>query len=378
MPPELDAFVQRATRRDPEARPADAAAMLAELRAARRGAGGAAGARARAAAEAGRGAAPRCPHAAPPPVRGGTRTCSNATSTPSSRRGRRAGAPPQPSGVRAVDRARRWCSRCSSALVGVVARQRALDDRAVAHRGAAGRRRAPAHGHRPGARHAARLRRGRAGRRGHGHGAELGAPRCCGAAPSPSSVSQRAPDGARRSPRAPPSADAQDAIRAAQLTPVQSGSEYSSSVPEGAVVRTNPAAGTPLPAGQPGDARGEPRRRAAERPGAGAVPDRPPVRRGRGDPGRPRPGGRGEPLRRSAGTTAGWSTSPTGRAAWSTAARRSAARFEDRAGSSRAASRPPGTPAPGPAGCSAAGRRRSRSGPPGRRRRSPARRRGTR
>jgi eukaryotic-like serine/threonine-protein kinase len=32
VPPELDAFVQRATRRDPEARPADAAAMLAELR----------------------------------------------------------------------------------------------------------------------------------------------------------------------------------------------------------------------------------------------------------------------------------------------------------------------------------------------------------
>ncbi|MEJ3658927.1 Stk1 family PASTA domain-containing Ser/Thr kinase [Actinomycetes bacterium KLBMP 9759] len=32
VPPELDAFVQRATRRDPAARPADAAAMLAELR----------------------------------------------------------------------------------------------------------------------------------------------------------------------------------------------------------------------------------------------------------------------------------------------------------------------------------------------------------
>ena len=43
--------------------------------------------------------------------------------------------------------------------------------------------------------------------------------------------------------------DAQAAIRAAQLTPVQSGSEYSSSVPEGAVVRTDPRAGTPF---QPG------------------------------------------------------------------------------------------------------------------------------
>jgi serine/threonine protein kinase/beta-lactam-binding protein with PASTA domain len=44
-------------------------------------------------------------------------------------------------------------------------------------------------------------------------------------------------------------ADAQAAIRDAQLTPVQSGSEYSSSVSEGAVVRTNPAAGTPLSPG---------------------------------------------------------------------------------------------------------------------------------
>ena len=41
-------------------------------------------------------------------------------------------------------------------------------------------------------------------------------------------------------------AAAQDAIRAAQLTPVQSGSEYSSSVEEGAVVRTVPAAGVAL------------------------------------------------------------------------------------------------------------------------------------
>jgi serine/threonine-protein kinase len=46
-----------------------------------------------------------------------------------------------------------------------------------------------------------------------------------------------------------PVADAQAAIRDAQLTPVQSGSEYSSSVSEGAVVRTNPAAGTPLSPG---------------------------------------------------------------------------------------------------------------------------------
>ena len=43
--------------------------------------------------------------------------------------------------------------------------------------------------------------------------------------------------------------EAQDAIRAARFTPVQSGSEYSSSVQEGAVVRTKPAAGTRLAPG---------------------------------------------------------------------------------------------------------------------------------
>jgi eukaryotic-like serine/threonine-protein kinase len=43
--------------------------------------------------------------------------------------------------------------------------------------------------------------------------------------------------------------DAEATIRAAQLTPAQSGSEYSSSVPEGAVVRTRPAAGTPVSPG---------------------------------------------------------------------------------------------------------------------------------
>jgi len=43
--------------------------------------------------------------------------------------------------------------------------------------------------------------------------------------------------------------EAQDAIRAARFTPVQSGSEYSSSVQEGAVMRTKPAAGTRLAPG---------------------------------------------------------------------------------------------------------------------------------
>lgn len=46
-------------------------------------------------------------------------------------------------------------------------------------------------------------------------------------------------------------ADAQAAIRNAELNPVQSttAAEYSATVPQGAVVRTNPAAGTPLPSG---------------------------------------------------------------------------------------------------------------------------------
>ncbi len=46
-------------------------------------------------------------------------------------------------------------------------------------------------------------------------------------------------------------ADAQATIRSAKLNPVQSttAAEYSSTVPQGAVVRTDPAAGTPLPSG---------------------------------------------------------------------------------------------------------------------------------
>lgn len=48
-------------------------------------------------------------------------------------------------------------------------------------------------------------------------------------------------------------ADAQGAIRGAQLNPVQSttAAEYSATVPQGAVVRTDPPAGTPLPSGGP-------------------------------------------------------------------------------------------------------------------------------
>ena len=159
VPPELDAFVRRATRRDPTARPADAAAMLAELAAAGRGAGGAAGAGARAAAEAPRRTDHRAPHPRAPPAT--APGCWNATlhpSVPPLPAGHRAGAPPQPSGVRAVDRARAG-ARDGHRAHGVVAGQRALDGRAVAQRRAAGRRRAPAHGRRPGTRGAARLRR---------------------------------------------------------------------------------------------------------------------------------------------------------------------------------------------------------------------------
>ena len=62
-------------------------------------------------------------------------------------------------------------------------------------------------------------------------------------------------------------------------------------------------------------------------------------------------------------------------AAWTIGSNLSGA---DLAESSRAASPRPGTPTPATAGCSAADRTRSRSGRPGRSRRCPARRRGTR
>ncbi|GAA4546056.1 Stk1 family PASTA domain-containing Ser/Thr kinase [Pseudonocardia xishanensis] len=42
-------------------------------------------------------------------------------------------------------------------------------------------------------------------------------------------------------------ADAEQTVRAAELTPATGGAEFSDTVPEGAVVRTDPAAGTPLP-----------------------------------------------------------------------------------------------------------------------------------
>ena len=202
VPPELDAFVQRATRREPDGPPGRRRRDAGRAAHARRGAGGAAGAGARAAAEAGGGA----DHAARTRTRrrcAAAPACSNATST------RRC----PPGRVRARRPSRRvfalWITLVAGARAGhrarrVVARQRALDGRAVAHRGAAGRRRAPAHGRRPGARHAARLREDVPRRRRHGHRARARRPRCCGAAPSPSWC-RRGSRPCPPSPRAPPS-----------------------------------------------------------------------------------------------------------------------------------------------------------------------------
>ena len=343
VPPELDAFVRRATRRDPEARPADAAAMLAELR------------QLAAVLE-----VPQVPVPAPPPKPVEEQTTLPARAAAAGPRrhpaagarrrppslaaaGPPAGAPPQPSGVRGVDHAHAGARAAASALdawwlgSGRWTAVPSLTGRA------AGRRRAPAHGRRPGARDTARLR-------------DATCRKAWSRPPSPGSatallrgstvtlvVSQRAPDRARhrrghrrrrragRDPRRP--AHARAVGLGVQL--VGAGGCRGAHHPEG---------GHAAPAGQPGDARGEPRRRGRGT-GAGAVPDRPPVRRGRGDPGRPRPEGRG-----ALGARPG--QRPGGRPV-QRAGQPGRPRHDDRAEDafSRAASRPPGTPAPRPAGC---------------------------
>ena len=105
--------VQRATRRDPAARPADAAAMLAELRRVAGGAGGAAGARRPCPRRRRSRSAPAtpphaAPHAAPgPPAARRPARCPGRTAWAAAgpsrprRPGPRAGAAAQPSGVRA-------------------------------------------------------------------------------------------------------------------------------------------------------------------------------------------------------------------------------------------------------------------------------------
>jgi eukaryotic-like serine/threonine-protein kinase len=245
VPPELDAFVQRATRREPEARPADAAAMLAELRTL---------------------AAvlevpqvpvpapppkplpveqPTLPHAHPPPVRGGTRLLERDVH-PSIPPGR----------VRARRPSRRvfslWITLILvlALLIGLVAwwlgsgRWTTVPSLTGVRQDAA-----------------ERLLTGTdlvpATRLVYAEDVPEGVvtdtePSSATALLRGSTVTLVVSQGLPTVPAIAAGTavdDAQDAIRAAQLTPVQSGSEYSSSVREGAVVRTVPRAGTPL---QPG------------------------------------------------------------------------------------------------------------------------------
>ncbi len=167
-------------------------------------------------------------------------------------------------------------------------------------------------------------------------------------------------------------AEAERLIRDAGLTPVVSGAyEFSSTVPAGDVLRTDPPAGTRLPSNSP----------VQLMLSAGDEPDRIPPGLGRswrssasGTGPAPAPAAMAGTAATTAATTAG---TAAGEAA-GTAATTASTPAADHGVISRAASRRPGTPAPATAGCSAAGRRRSRSGRTGRRRRCPARRRGTR
>ena len=244
VPPELDAFVQRATRREPEARPADAAAMLAELRALA------------AVLEVPQVPVPApppkpveeqttLPHAHPPPVRGGTRLLERDVH-PSIPPGR----------VRARSPSRRvfslWITLILvlALLIGLVAwwlgsgRWTTVPSLTGVRQDAA-----------------ERLLTGTdlvpATRLVYAEDVPEGVvtdtePSSATALLRGSTVTLVVSQGLPTVPAIAAGTavdDAQDAIRAAQLTPVQSGSEYSSSVREGAVVRTVPRAGTPL---QPG------------------------------------------------------------------------------------------------------------------------------
>jgi eukaryotic-like serine/threonine-protein kinase len=244
VPPELDAFVQRATRREPEARPSDAAAMLTELRALA------------AVLEVPQVPVPAppprpveeqttLPHAHPPPVRGGTRLLErdvHPSIPPGRTRGRR------PS--RRVFTLWITLVLVLALLIGLTAwwlgsgRWTSVPSLTGVRRDAA-----------------ERLLTGTdlvpATRLVYAEDVPEGV--VTGTEPSSSTpllrgstvtlvVSQGLPTVPAIAPGTAVD-DAQAAIRAAQLTPVQSGSEYSSSVREGAVVRTVPRAGTPL---QPG------------------------------------------------------------------------------------------------------------------------------
>jgi serine/threonine-protein kinase len=244
VPPELDAFVQRATRREPEARPADAAAMLAELHTLA------------AVLEVPQVPVPApppkpveeqttLPHAHPPPVRGGTRLLERDVH-PSLPPGR----------VRARRPSRRvfslWITLILvlALLIGLVAwwlgsgRWTTVPSLTGVRQDAA-----------------ERLLTGTdlvpATRLVYAEDVPEGVvtdtePSSATALLRGSTVTLVVSQGLPTVPAIAAGTavdDAQDAIRAAQFTPVQSGSEYSSSVREGAVVRTVPRAGTPL---QPG------------------------------------------------------------------------------------------------------------------------------
>jgi eukaryotic-like serine/threonine-protein kinase len=247
VPPELDAFVQRATRRDPAARPADAAAMLAELR------------QLAAVLE-----VPRVPVPAPPP-----RPIEEQTTLPHAAPSAH---PSAPNGTRMLDRhnhpsmppghlrVRRRSRRIFAVWVTLVlvlatgigmtawwlgsGRWTAVPSLTGVQQDAAERLLSGAD-----LVPAARLVYAN------------GVPEGVVTATEPGSATQLLRGStvtlvvSRGLPTVPAIApgtaldDAQAAIRAAQFTPVQAGSEYSSSVPAGAVVRTNPAAGTPLSPG---------------------------------------------------------------------------------------------------------------------------------
>jgi serine/threonine-protein kinase len=234
VPPELDAFVQRATRRDPTARPADAAMMLAELQ------------ELAVVLE-----VPRVPVPAPPrpmeqqpmaPRAGGTRMLEHPSVPPVRLRARRPGRRVFAMGVALVLvlamgvgitawwlGSGRWTAVPSLTGVRQDAAERLLTSADLVP--------------------AARLVYVDGVPAGVVTGTEPGS---ATQLPRGSTVTLVVSRGLPTVPMINPGTaldDARDAIRAAQLTPVQSGSEYSSSVPEGAVVRTVPGAGTAL---QPG------------------------------------------------------------------------------------------------------------------------------
>jgi serine/threonine-protein kinase len=245
VPPELDAFVRRATSRDPLDRPADAAAMLAELR-----------------LLAGVLEVPHVPVPPPPPKPVEEQhTLPQAASRPATgtrmlERDAVHPSLPPPGHLQARRRSRRLLA-VATALVLVLALGIGLtawwlgSGRWTAVPSLTGVRQDAAE----------RLLTGAdlvpATRLVYANGVPEGVvtssePRSATALLRGSTVTLVVSRGLPTVPAIAPGtavADAQDAIRAAQFTPVQSGSEYSSSVREGAVVRTVPGAGTAL---QPG------------------------------------------------------------------------------------------------------------------------------